>query len=325
MARTTDHRFVLVTRHTRLEELVARFNTQSQARFYVEHLGADFADYEREHETYLAAVQVAREILSGHGRLHVLDRSFLPNYVFAPDDHVAAIGQDGLVANTLKYIGKRPLVGINPDPARWDGVLVPTQVGELERVLGAWLDGSASIRAITFARAVLNTGQSLLAVNDLFIGARTHISARYQITSGAKSESQSSSGIIVSTGLGSTGWLKSIRHGAAVIAGQPDRPGPLSWDTKQLVFSVREPFPSRSTQAGIVSGHASGKLPLVVTSAMAEHGVIFSDGMESDFLSFNSGVTATITPLPEAGWLVVKNPPKLPPALPKQRKNARDS
>ncbi len=306
MARTTDHRFVLVTRRTRLEELVARFNTRSQAQFYVEHLGADFADYEQEHEIYLGAVQSTREILSGHGRLHALDRSYLPNYVFAPDDYVAAIGQDGLVANTMKYIGHRPLVGINPDPARWDGVLVPTQVGDLEHLLGPWLSGSAPTRSITFARAVLNTGESLLAVNDLFIGARTHISARYQISFGTKSESQSSSGIIVSTGLGSTGWLKSIRHGAAVISGQPDRPGPIPWDAKQLVFSVREPFPSRSTQAGIVSGEASAKRPLVITSAMAENGVIFSDGMESDFLAFNSGVTATIAPLPGAGQLVFK-------------------
>ena len=147
-------------------------------------------------------------------------------------------------------------------------------------------------------------------MNDLFIGARTHISARYQIISGAKSESQSSSGIIVSTGLGSTGWLKSIRHGAAVMAGQPDRPGPLPWDTKELIFSVREPFPSRSTQAGIVSGRATGKRPLVITSAMAENGVIFSDGMEGDFLAFNSGVTATISPLPGAGHLVAKLPTK---------------
>src|SRR5260221_14230068 len=120
MSSAKDHRFVLVTRRTRLDELVARFNTRSQARFYVEHLGAEFGDYEREHETYAAAVGQTREILSGYGRLHVLDRVFLPNYVFAPNEKIAAIGQDGLVANTMKYIGRRPLVGVNPDPARWD-------------------------------------------------------------------------------------------------------------------------------------------------------------------------------------------------------------
>lgn len=41
---TADRRIVLVTRRTRLEELVARYNTVEQARFQAEHLGMDFSD-----------------------------------------------------------------------------------------------------------------------------------------------------------------------------------------------------------------------------------------------------------------------------------------
>ena len=122
---------------------------------------------------------------------------------------------------------------------------------------------------------------------------------------------------VASTGLGSTGWLKSIRHGAAVMSGAPDRPGPLPWNANHLVFSVREPFPSRATQAGIVSGKITSQQPLIITSAMAENGVIFSDGMESDFLAFNAGVTATIKPLAAAGQIVVKAA-----AAPKRTKRA---
>ena len=44
MNRLTDNKIVLVTRPTRLAELVIRFNTVSQAKFYVEHQGADFSD-----------------------------------------------------------------------------------------------------------------------------------------------------------------------------------------------------------------------------------------------------------------------------------------
>jgi len=54
------------------------------------------------------------------------------------------------------------------------------------------------------ARARLNDGQELLALNDLFIGRRTHVSARYALRVGDYVEDQSSSGIIVSTGAGST-------------------------------------------------------------------------------------------------------------------------
>src|SRR5262245_13953427 len=97
-----DRRAVLVTRKSRLEELIARFHTSAQAKFYVEHLGADFSDYEREHQTYQAARKSVIEVLQRACLLQNLDRGFLSNFVFGPDDVVIALGQDGLVANTLK-------------------------------------------------------------------------------------------------------------------------------------------------------------------------------------------------------------------------------
>ncbi|WP_202799645.1 hypothetical protein [Rhodanobacter sp. 115] len=99
-----NQRIVLVTRKTRLEELIVRFNTIEQARFYVEHLGADFSDYEAEHRVYLEAVRTAEVTLGRFGRVQRLDRGFLSNYLFAPDALVVVLGQDGLVANTLKYL-----------------------------------------------------------------------------------------------------------------------------------------------------------------------------------------------------------------------------
>ena len=125
MNRLTDNKIILVTRPTRLAELVARFNTVSQARFYIEHQGADFSDYLLEDETYHRALVATQAHLSQLGRLQTLDRSFLPNFVFAPEDTIVTLGQDGLVANTLKYLQGQPVVGVNPDPARWDGRLLP--------------------------------------------------------------------------------------------------------------------------------------------------------------------------------------------------------
>ena len=56
-------KLVIVTRRTRLEELIARFNTPGQARFYIEHAGGDFGDYEREHDAYRRALdRVRREL-----------------------------------------------------------------------------------------------------------------------------------------------------------------------------------------------------------------------------------------------------------------------
>src|SRR5262245_8913988 len=217
MNRMTDNKIVLVTRPTRLAELVIRFNTVSQARIYIEHQGADFSDYLREDETYHRALRETQAALARMGRVQTVDRSFLPNFVFAPDDTVVTLGQDGLVANTLKYLDGQPVVGVNPDPQRWDGKLLPFQARDLAKVVPEVLLGKRSTRSVTMAKATLNNGQTMFAVNDLFIGPHSHISARYIIRSGAITETQSSSGVIVSTGMGSSGWLKSLLTGATAI------------------------------------------------------------------------------------------------------------
>jgi len=322
MNRLTDSKIVLVTRPTRLAELVGRFNTVSQARFYVEHQGADFADYLREDETYHHALVETQSVISEIGRLQTVDRSFLPNFVFAPEDTVVALGQDGLVANTLKYLDGQPVVGVNPDPARWDGRLLPFHVRDLAKLLPEVLLRKRSARSVTMAQATLNNGQSLLGVNDLFIGPKSHCSARYVIRNGGVSETQSSSGVIISTGLGSTGWLKSLLTGATAIAqlaGQalgrqaPPLPGEkrtpklkseFAWDANYLFYTVREPFPTRTTGASMVFGRITPDAPLVLESRMAENGVIFSDGIESDFLEFNAGTQATIDVADRKGALV---------------------
>ena len=179
MNRATENKIVLVVRQTRFEELVRRFNTEGQAQFYIEHLGADFIEYKREHETYRRTVAEAQSVLAALGRIQVLDRTFVPNFLFGPDDTVVVLGQDGLVANVLKYLENQPVIGVNPDPARWEGVLLPFGVTDLSLLVPDVFGRRRPLKKITMAQVTLNTGQSLLGVNDLFIGPKTHVSARY--------------------------------------------------------------------------------------------------------------------------------------------------
>jgi hypothetical protein len=132
--------------------------------------------------------------------------------------------------------------------------------------------------------------------------------------------------------MGSTGWLKSLLTGAAAItqsAGstrarlvmelvQPNKlnathqtkinlnvKSEFAWDANYLVFTVREPFPTRTTSASLVFGRVTNEAPLILQSSMAENGVVFSDGIEKDFLEFNSGTQATISIAERQGVLVV--------------------
>ncbi len=311
MDRRTENKIVVVVRRTRLDELISRFNTEDQARFYVEHLGADFSDYQTEARIYKQVVRDAENILSHHGRVQVVDRVFLPNFIFGTADTVVAIGQDGLVANVLKYLNGQLLIGVNPDAKRWEGVLLPFTLEDLDLVMPEVFAKKRPVADVTMAEARLNNGQCLSAVNDLFIGPRTHTSARYSIRIGEKSEDHSSSGIIVSTGLGSTGWLRSILAGAtgvaSVLSGRDlkiNEKKAVEWDANYLYFSVREPWPSKTSGAEITFGKVTRSRPLILASHMPENGVIFSDGIESDFLEFNSGTEATITIAGRKGHLV---------------------
>ena len=300
---------VFVTRKTRLAELIERFNTRAQAKFYLTHAGLDFDDYQREDDTYRRSMDALHGALEVGLKLQVLDRALVSTYLFAPTDVVVALGQDGLVANTAKYIGGQPLVGVNPDPERIDGILLPFTPGNVAPVLRGVLGQHFKVRQVTLAQARLSDGQTLLAFNDFFLGARSHVSARYRLDSGPGFEAQSSSGVIVSTGAGSTGWLSSVFTMAAQVSaltgGTTGAPIRLSWEDAQLVWVVREPYISKHSTARQTAGLLGPGKALKLESQMPSGGVVFSDGMEADCLQFNSGVTAEVSAAQQRAQLVV--------------------
>ena len=240
-------KIVIVTLKTRIEELIERFNTREQAKFYIEHMGLNFVEYDREHETYMGAVRTLRHQLEGTlPKMQVIDRGFLPNFIFTPQDLVVTIGRDGLVVNTAKYLTGQPIVAVNPDPGRIDGILLPFTPQKAKAAVERVVAKQAVFHSVTMAEVLLNDGQRLLAFNDFFIGQRTHLSARYRVTYHNQTESQSSSGVLVTTGAGSTGWFSSTQNMAAAVSRlllrdkAPKLPRlRLAWDDRHLIFVVR--------------------------------------------------------------------------------------
>lgn len=303
---------VIVTRKTVLDELIERFSTKAQARFYLEQAGQDFEPILRAHSMQQEALAEVRKSVPRAVKSQVIDRGLVPRFTFGADDLVVTVGQDGLVSNTAKYLKGQPIFAVNPDPAHFDGVLLPFTVATLARELRTTLYASATTRSVTLAEARMSDGQRLLAFNDVFIGARSHVSARYRIAAGDRAELQSSSGIIVSTGAGSTGWLRSVYAGAVgvveALGGRvvaPPDGGRFPWDADHLVFSVREPFPSVATATSLVHGIVTRDTPLHVISEMPESGVVFSDGVEADYLEFKSGSELTVATARDKARLVV--------------------
>ncbi len=321
----------LVTTTTRLKGLLAKFGTKGAARFRLKTAHRHFRDqaettgvaaldeasqfeqYVAEDDRYQRSVDEVEESIEGLGFTVVnVHRRFLPTYDFRHTALVVVVGPDGLVANTAKYVGDIPIVAINPDPTRIDGVLMPFRVAEARKMVRRTLEEKSVWKEITLAQVTLPDGQQMLAFNDFFVGRRTHISARYVLYSHQQHEVQSSSGVIVSTGAGSTGWLSSVfnmsRGVTDWIGGQEGQAPRMTWSDRRLAWVVREPFASRTTGAKMVAGVVDESSTLRVESLMPEHGVIFSDGIENDFIEFNSGVIAEIGVAPQRSKLVV---PKL--------------
>jgi len=291
---------IVVTNKTRLEQLIERFNTKSQARFYIEHSGGDYEQYELEHEAFQHSLDEILKAISRHSKMKLIDRKFLPNFMFSDHDIVVALGQDGLVANTAKYINDLPLMGVNPDPERNDGILLPFTKATFEKAFVNVLENNFSSTRVTMAQASTNEGQTLLAFNDLFIGPSSHTSARYRISFDSKTENQSSSGLIVSTGAGSTGWLSSVINMSNGINASFQHKFKkidlrMKWNEDRLAFVVREPFLSKHSEISLTTGFINRLHTLQLESHMPSNGIVFSDGIESDFLQFNSGCKVEIS------------------------------
>jgi len=299
---------IIIRNKTRLEVLVERFNTKSQAKFYIERQGGNFEDYEIEHEIFYQSLNSLQKQLSRIIKHKTIDKSFLPSFIFSETNFIVVIGQDGLVANTAKYSRNCPIIAINPDKSRYDGVLLPFDTSTFIAGVENVITESYSSKIVRFAEAKLNDGQRLLAFNDLFIGISSHVSARYRISYQDQAEEQSSSGLIISTKAGTTGWMSSVfnmAHGITNLFEKKVEQKQPNITDNELLFAVREPFHSIKTQINITAGLINHQQKLQIESLMPINGIIFSDGVESDFLNFNSGSIATIGLANETARLVV--------------------
>lgn len=282
----TVPRVVVVTRPTDFDELMARHGTREQARFFLEQRDQRIEEVEGRHRAHEHALTRVSQAIPVRWRRSRIGRADLPRFVWEPDDVVVAVGQDGLVANVAKYLDGQRVIGVSPGTP---GPLARHRVDALEPVLRSTAEHRASVEERTMVAAELDDGQRLLALNEIFVGHRSHQSARYRIAFGGQSERQSSSGLIVATGTGATGWASSI-------ARERGRTEPLPEPTRaELAFFVREAWSSPATATSVTQGLLAGTDErLAVTSEMSDGGVVFGDGIEDDRLPFGWGLRARI-------------------------------
>lgn len=285
---TLAPRVVLVHRRTELTELLERHGTRGQAAFYLRTRGRRIEDLEDRHEAVTSALTTVAAAIPPDWRRGLVERADLPRFLFAPGDLVAVVGQDGLVANVAKYVAGQVVIGINPEPGRNPGVLVPHQPKAAAGLLSAVLGAAPRVAELSMVTAVTDDGQELTALNEIYLGQPTHQTARYTLrVPGGRAEAQASSGLIVATGTGGTGWCRSAwleRHSSLSL------PAPTE---SKLAWFVREAWPSPVTGTALTEGSLTGSEILEVT-AESDQLVLFGDGVESDAVPLTWGQTARL-------------------------------
>lgn len=290
-----QRRAVIVTRPTELELLLERHGTRGQAAFHLTSRGGRLEEVEERHHVTMAAVARVSGAIPLSFRRARVKRSELDRFLFEPEDVVFAVGQDGLVANVAKYLTGQVVVGLNPSRALFDGVLVRKSLDDLGRLFGELEAGDPPVEERAMVSARTANGSAIVALNEVFIGHVGHQSARYVLRRRGSSsadekeaaERQSSSGLIVSTGTGATGWASSV---ARERKGDVSLPAVGSTD---LVFFVREAFASVRTGTSLTHGVLRPGESIEVRWEM-EDGVVFGDGIEKDRLALSFGEVVTV-------------------------------
>jgi NAD kinase len=288
MSRTIPPRAVIVTRPSEYEGLLLRHGTREQARFFLESRDRKIDDVFARHQLQESAVHAVGAQIPMAWRRAKVERADLDRFLFDADDIVLAVGQDGLVANVAKYAKGQTVIGVNPSTSLFDGVLVRHPPQAVADLLAMCSRGSLSVEERSMVHATTPDGSSLTALNELYVGHRSHQSSRYVVSLDGRTERHSSSGLIVCTGTGSTGWARSV---SLRREGCPALPAPTS---PELAFLVREAWPSVVTGTALVHGLLPPGAALVVTSEMNDGGVAFGDGIEDDHLELPWGQLVTI-------------------------------
>ncbi len=305
-------RVVLVTRETEYDGLMARHATRGQAAAFLRRRAQSLDGLDAQRDRLQESLAVIRAAIPKGWRTAAVRRAELDRFLFGPEDVVVAVGQDGLVANLAKYLNGQPVIGVNADPSRNPGILVPHTAAAAAALLQHAAAGALPTQGRTMVRAELDDGQALLALNEVFVGHASHQSARYNLSYAGREEAQSSSGLIVASGTGATGWAMSISRATGVAVDvAPSDPAAM--------FLVREPWPSVATGAALTSGKLGRGDVLLVVSRMNEGGVVFADGMEGDRLDFAWGRTLRVSVSDRQLRFVAGTAPSPPPAPVRRR------
>lgn len=278
-------RIIIIRRETEFDKIKSVYSTLQNAKFDLDRKGISLSEVENNHYLFLDSLKKIRDSIPIDWKQVTLMRQDISQFLFMPEDIIIAYGQDGLIANISKYLDGQIVIGTRFENDN-QNVLNKFLPKDIEEVLHLILKDKIKIEERTMAEAIVTNGEKIYALNEIFIGHRSHQSAKYVIALNKKKEKQFSSGVIVSTGTGMTGWASSILKSINQTLN-------INPEDNNLAYFVRECWPGLNNKVDLVFGKLNNN-NLEITSEMDDGGVIFADGIETDFIKFSWGNKVSI-------------------------------
>ncbi|MBI3033628.1 NAD(+)/NADH kinase [Candidatus Woesearchaeota archaeon] len=163
-------------------------------------------------------------------------------------DLIITVGGDGTFLRTAQYVKDQPVLSVASSLEKNEGFFARAIKEDFEKKMGMILRDEFSIINLNRLQSEIaySSGEKAVlepAVNEVFVGSRKpYITFRYMLKIGKDEELQKSSGVIISTGAGSTAWSRS--------AGGKK----LEMTSKKMQYVVREPYFGRLTQPKMTQG-----------------------------------------------------------------------
>jgi NAD+ kinase len=186
---------------------------------------------------------------------------------------VLTLGGDGTFLSTAHFIDNQLILGINDNPKRSEGYLTTATLKTLDKKLQQISKNKIKIKEYTREKVNIIKKDCCIitehALNETYFGnINPHHPSNYKMIYKNKKESQRSSGVLITTGTGSTAWYKAM-------GGRK-----YSKVKNQLRFKTRELFSGRLYKSKTKKGKISSKEKLTLISKM-NHGILAIDSIRT--------------------------------------------
>ncbi len=225
-------------------------------------------------------IENIKKIISGIN-FEIIDVDNINKNHFDNVDLVITAGGDGTFIKAASFLNDTLIIGINSEPELSEGFLTSIHENEMH-YLKEMISGKYKIIERERAEVKINGNKIIdLALNDVYVGSKLQFhTSRYIIELKDTKEEQRSSGVLVSTGSGSTAWYESA-------GGKP-----FHYTDKKLKFLVREPYTQRIFRPEILTGEINEKEKINFESKRYDGGIISVDSFK--MYDFNLGDKAEI-------------------------------